>query len=279
MARISAHARLGGGVRQDVGRAADGDAARGAGLEVDVVDADGVVGDDLQLRARVQQRGVDALGEQAQQGVGVAGPSRVAPGEAAAPPCQTSTSWVGGEAVEGLADDPAGDEDALRSVIVAGYARHHAQCAAWAYAPLSSAAVAVCGRAAAPPRGPPPRPRHRADVTEARGSAAAGQDATFKGKSRARADLRHVCCRPRRTRRAAFAARAIRPRERRPARRGQVLRLPAFGSTAPAQLARPPVQLRGQPRRCLQEGVVMFAPLARGVLEDAAGDRHPGCEG
>ena len=43
---------VGGGVGQDVGRDADGDGALVGGLEVDVVEADGVVGNGLEFRAR-----------------------------------------------------------------------------------------------------------------------------------------------------------------------------------------------------------------------------------
>ena len=63
--------QVGRRVGEHVGRDADGDPARGGGLEVDVVGPDGEVRDRAQARGAVQQLGVDAVGEQAQQRLGV----------------------------------------------------------------------------------------------------------------------------------------------------------------------------------------------------------------
>ena len=46
---------VGGRLGQDAGRVADADAALGRGAQVDVVEADGEVADDLQLRGGVEQ--------------------------------------------------------------------------------------------------------------------------------------------------------------------------------------------------------------------------------
>ena len=62
---------VGRGVGQHAGRVADGDAARRGGRDVDVVEADGVVADDLQPRRGVQQGRVDAVGQQRHQAVAV----------------------------------------------------------------------------------------------------------------------------------------------------------------------------------------------------------------
>jgi hypothetical protein len=58
---------VGGGVGQHVGGVGDHHAPLGAGRHVDVVEADRDVGDDAQVRARVQQRLIDRLADHADQ--------------------------------------------------------------------------------------------------------------------------------------------------------------------------------------------------------------------
>jgi hypothetical protein len=55
---------VGGGLGQDAGRVAHRNAAGGGRLHVDVVDAHGVVRDRAQVWRRVDQLGVDGIGEQ-----------------------------------------------------------------------------------------------------------------------------------------------------------------------------------------------------------------------
>ena len=57
-------------VGEDVGGAADRDRALGGGEQVDVVDADGIVGDHPQPRSAGDQLAIDAVGEQAEDAVG-----------------------------------------------------------------------------------------------------------------------------------------------------------------------------------------------------------------
>ena len=64
------HREVGGGIGQHVGRVADRDPARGGRRDVDVVDADRVVGDHAQVGRGGEQLGVDAVGEQRQQTLG-----------------------------------------------------------------------------------------------------------------------------------------------------------------------------------------------------------------
>ena len=92
-------------VRQHVRRAPDRDAALRARLEVDVVRPDRVVGDDPQPRAGVEQRGVDAVGQQAQQALGAGRPlAQRLRAPAAARPSQTSTSSSSAERVQRARD-------------------------------------------------------------------------------------------------------------------------------------------------------------------------------
>ncbi len=103
---------VGGGLGQHVGRDPDPDAAPHAELEVDVVGADGVVGDDAQPRRRVEQRRVDAVGEQRQQPLGL----RRALAQHGRWRRQVTVPDVDGvqraEALQGGAWQGAGDEDA-----------------------------------------------------------------------------------------------------------------------------------------------------------------------
>ena len=62
---------VGGGVGQHAGRVADRDAARRRRRHVDVVEADRVIADHLEPRGRVEQGGVDAIGQQRHQAVTV----------------------------------------------------------------------------------------------------------------------------------------------------------------------------------------------------------------
>ena len=62
---------VGRGVGQHAGRVADGDAARRGGRHVDVVEADGVIAHHLEPGRRVEQGGVDAVGQQRHQTVAV----------------------------------------------------------------------------------------------------------------------------------------------------------------------------------------------------------------
>ena len=62
---------VGGRVGQHVGRVADRDPARGGGVDVDVVVADGVVGDRLEVGGVLDQRGVDPVGDRGQERVRV----------------------------------------------------------------------------------------------------------------------------------------------------------------------------------------------------------------
>ena len=48
---------------EDVGGVGDVDAASGGSRNVDVVEADGQLGDDLEARAAVHEVGIDAVGE------------------------------------------------------------------------------------------------------------------------------------------------------------------------------------------------------------------------
>ena len=98
-------------VGQDVGRVADLDAARRRRLDVDVVEADRVVGHRAQLRRGVDQLGVDPVDEQRQQplGLGDAGEQRVARGRHVARPDLEVV--LGGEALERIAGQLARDED------------------------------------------------------------------------------------------------------------------------------------------------------------------------
>ncbi len=65
--------QVGGRVGEHVRRVADSDPPRGGGVDVDVVVADRVVGDRDELRARVDEGGVDPVGEQAQDPGGLLG--------------------------------------------------------------------------------------------------------------------------------------------------------------------------------------------------------------
>ena len=63
---------VGGRLRQDAGRVAYRYAPLVGGGNVNVVEADRHVADDLQIRARVHKRGVNAVGEQAEQAIQLA---------------------------------------------------------------------------------------------------------------------------------------------------------------------------------------------------------------
>ena len=109
---------VGGRVGEHVGRDADRDAARAGLVEVDVVGADRVVGDRAQARRGVEQRGVDAVGEQAQQALGPRHPRaelRRRGRQLAGPHVDVVR---GGQAVEGVAGQAAGDEAAGHRAIV-----------------------------------------------------------------------------------------------------------------------------------------------------------------
>src|SRR5206468_1407187 len=64
---------FGGGVGEDAGGIGDADAAGGAGGGVDVVVADAVVGDGLDVGAGVEEGAVDFVGEHGDDAVGVLG--------------------------------------------------------------------------------------------------------------------------------------------------------------------------------------------------------------
>ena len=82
------------------------------GLDVDVVEANGVVGNDFELGRRVEGSGVDVLGQHAQQAVGVG--ETVAElggvGRQVAGPDLDVVAGVG-EAIKRIAGQRAGDED------------------------------------------------------------------------------------------------------------------------------------------------------------------------
>ena len=65
--------KLGGRVGEQIGRDRYPDAGVGAGINVEVVEAFQRAGDHLQPRALLQERGVDAIRHEREQGVGVAG--------------------------------------------------------------------------------------------------------------------------------------------------------------------------------------------------------------
>jgi len=91
-------------------RVADGDPALGRGVDVHVVEADGVVADDLQLRARGEERGVHLVGQEREESFAVRGRLR-----------STSAGGGSGSATrrrrrrpgsgEARGGDDAGDED------------------------------------------------------------------------------------------------------------------------------------------------------------------------
>ena len=105
------HGDVGGGVGEHAGRVADADAARGAGGHVDVVEPDREVADHLQLRRGVEQRAVDAVGEQRHQAVAVLHPvaqDLVAGRQLIGPQVDVAG---GADRVQPLVGDAAGDED------------------------------------------------------------------------------------------------------------------------------------------------------------------------
>ena len=105
---------VGGRLGQDARRVPDGDAARGAGRDIDVVEADGVVADDAKARpGRVEERVVDPVGEQGQDAV-AAGDRAAAARRAAAGgrPPRGPSSQAAATGVEPLVRDASGDEDA-----------------------------------------------------------------------------------------------------------------------------------------------------------------------
>ena len=65
---------VGGRIGEDIGGVSHGDATAETCCEVDVVDADGVVRDDPQIRGTVEQRRVDTVGEHRKQAVGFTDP-------------------------------------------------------------------------------------------------------------------------------------------------------------------------------------------------------------
>jgi hypothetical protein len=71
--------QIGGRLGEDARRVADGNPAPFGGQEVDVVDTHRAARDDAEARAGVQQRAVDAVGEDAEQPLGVPrfGPERL----------------------------------------------------------------------------------------------------------------------------------------------------------------------------------------------------------
>ena len=104
---------VGGRVGQHVGRVADRDPARGRRLDVDVVGPDRHVRDRPQLRGGVEQRRVDAVGEQREQPLGARRRARAARrATAAVSPGHSSTSCAAAQAVERLERERARDEDA-----------------------------------------------------------------------------------------------------------------------------------------------------------------------
>ncbi len=64
-----AESHVGGGIGEDPGRVADGDAAGRRRRDVDVVETHGIVADDLEPRGGVEQGRVDLVGEQRHQPV------------------------------------------------------------------------------------------------------------------------------------------------------------------------------------------------------------------
>src|SRR6185312_11741738 len=104
---------VGRGVGEDTGGVADRDAAGRRGLEIDVVEADGVVRDHRELGVGVEEGGVDALAEHADERVRLLGAlaQRVVRRRGRVGP---DVDDVAGprEAVEPVADRRAGDEDA-----------------------------------------------------------------------------------------------------------------------------------------------------------------------
>ena len=106
------HREVGRRIGQHVRCHADRDAARGDRGEVDVVAADGVVGDRPQARGGVEHGAVDALGEHRQQalGLGDAGEQLLARRRQVTG-VHGDLMAGGAQALDRVAGDRAGDED------------------------------------------------------------------------------------------------------------------------------------------------------------------------
>ena len=102
---------VGRGLGEDARRVADGDAAGRGGGQIDVVVADGDVADDAEARRRGDERGVDGVGEQTDEAIGIAhalSQHAVGRREIAWPDIDVG---VLAQAVERIAGEGAGDED------------------------------------------------------------------------------------------------------------------------------------------------------------------------
>ncbi len=83
-----------GRVGEHVGRVADRDSPRRRRGDVDVVGADGVVRDHPQLRRRLDQLGIDDVGQRGQQALGIGDPAQKLLARRGELCGQTSMSWT-----------------------------------------------------------------------------------------------------------------------------------------------------------------------------------------
>ena len=104
--------QVGGGVVEHARRVADGHAGGRGRLQVDVVVADGDVGDDTQLGSAGDHRPVDAVGEHTDDGIGVRRrPDELAVGERlVVGPLQDVVAGLG-QGIETAGGQSAGDQD------------------------------------------------------------------------------------------------------------------------------------------------------------------------
>ena len=106
---------IGHGVGEDAGRVAHGDAAGGAGGQIDVIHAHRHLTDDLELRAgRVQQAGVDAVGEQGDEAIDASDAAQkvIVGGRAGLGP-HIQSQMTGGQLLHGRFGQRASDENAV----------------------------------------------------------------------------------------------------------------------------------------------------------------------
>lgn len=106
------HAEIGGGVGEHAGGVGDEDAATATGIEIDVVHADGIVRDDAEIGSRLEERLVDAIAEERDEGVFSGNPREDALTSEPGRVLSDFDVMRGAEAIEGIAGELCGDEDA-----------------------------------------------------------------------------------------------------------------------------------------------------------------------
>ena len=125
--RIKRPGELRVGFGQHVRRVGDDDAALAHGGDVDVVVADGDVGDDLQRRRRVHELAVDPVGQHADQRVLVGdAPQQLVAGNGACRPCTRSTvccDWRRPRTDDGMRRVRRTEAIASRKLLTAGCQR------------------------------------------------------------------------------------------------------------------------------------------------------------